>query len=138
MLLKALASGGLSAGELAGKLSLSQGTVTDILKRLEIRGLITRIRDDRDRRRVQVEITATGLDKISQSPPLLQERFTQRFQALQEWEQTQLLSSLQRLATMMDAEELDAAPVLSNSPVLAGMKDGEESLQVNGSAPVLS
>ena len=31
---------------------------------------------------------------------------------LEEWEQTQLVSTMQRIAYMMDAENLDAAPLL--------------------------
>ena len=43
----------------------------------------------------------------------------QRFSALEEWEQTWLLASLQRIAAMMDAGDIDAAPVLSSGPVRA-------------------
>ena len=52
LILKALQKGSLAAGELANQVSLSQGTVTDILNRLEQRDLISRIRDTADRRRV--------------------------------------------------------------------------------------
>ena len=126
LLLKALQGGKLPAGELAARVSLSQGTVTDILNRLEKRGLIVRVRDTVDRRRVLVELTAGGLAILEESPPLLQERFIQRFMNLQEWEQTQLLSSLQRVAAMMDAEDIDAAPVLSSGSVRATPEAVEE------------
>jgi DNA-binding MarR family transcriptional regulator len=129
LILKALHGGGLTAGELAAEVSLSQGTVTDILNRLEQRGLITRIRDTVDRRRVRVEATEAGLALLDQSPPLLQERFAERFNSLHEWEQTQLLASLQRIATMMDAEDIDAAPVLSSGSVRATAKAVEEVLE---------
>ena len=119
LLLKALQHGKLSAGELASRVSLSQGTVTDILNRLEKRGLIMRLRDTSDRRRVLVEVTQQGLAVLEDSPPLLQERFIQRFGQLEEWEQTQLLASLQRIASMMDAEDIDASPVLSSGSVRA-------------------
>ncbi len=119
LLLKALQRGSLAAGELAAQVSLSQATVTDILNRLEHRDLVKRLRDTGDRRRVLVEATAAGRALLSQSPPLLQERFAQRFMQLQEWEQTLLLSSLQRIATMMDAADIDAAPVLSTGSVRA-------------------
>ena len=119
LLLKALQHGKLSAGELASRVSLSQGTVTDILNRLEKRGLIMRLRDTSDRRRVLVEVTQQGLAVLEESPPLLQERFIQRFGELEEWEQTQLLASLQRIASMMDAVDIDASPVLSSGSVRA-------------------
>jgi DNA-binding MarR family transcriptional regulator len=129
IILKALQNGSLTAGELATRVSLSQGTVTDILNRLEQRGLITRIRDTADRRRVRVEPTPTGLALLEQSPPLLQERFVERFNNLQDWEQTQLLASLQRIAAMMDAEGIDAAPVLSSGSVRASAKAVEDVLE---------
>jgi hypothetical protein len=40
LILKALQAGSLSAGELAARVNLSQATVTDILNRLEQRGLV--------------------------------------------------------------------------------------------------
>ena len=128
LLLKALQHGKLSAGELASRVSLSQGTVTDILNRLEKRGLIMRLRDTTDRRRVLVEATQRGLAVLEESPPLLQERFIQRFGQLEEWEQTQLLASLQRIASMMDAVDIDASPVLSSGSVRATPEAVEEVL----------
>lgn len=128
LLLKALSAKMLSAGELAAKVSLSQGTVTDILNRLEGKGLIGRLKDADDRRRVLVKITSKGLELIQKSPPLLQDSFVQRFSTLQDWEQYQLLSSLQRIAAMMDAEDIDAAPVLSSGSVRASAEAVEEVL----------
>ena len=127
LLLNALQNGSLSAGELAARVSLSQGTVTDILNRLEQRR-ISRVRDTQDRRRVLVKATEAGLAVLDKSPPLLQERFAQSFNSLQDWEQTQLLSSLQRIAWMMDAEDIDAAPVLSSGSVRATPQAVEEVL----------
>jgi DNA-binding MarR family transcriptional regulator len=129
LILKALQNGSLAAGELAARVNLSQGTVTDILNRLEQRGRIKRIRDTADRRRVLVEATEAGLAVLDKSPPLLQERFALRFNSLQDWEQSQLLSSLQRIAGMMDAEDIDAAPVLSSGSVRASAKAVEEVLE---------
>ncbi|MDT8383139.1 MAG: MarR family transcriptional regulator [Gammaproteobacteria bacterium] len=128
LILKALRQGSLPAGELATRVSLSQGTVTDILIRLEQRGLLKRIRDTTDKRRVLVEATAAGMTLLRQSPPLLQERFVERFTNLHEWEQTQLLASLQRIAAMMDAEDIDAAPVLSSGSMRATARAVEEVL----------
>jgi DNA-binding MarR family transcriptional regulator len=128
LILKVLQDGRISAGELAARVSLSQGTVTDILNRLEQRELVKRVRDTHDRRRVMVEATASGQALLAQSPPLLQERFVQSFNDLQEWEQTQLLASLQRIAAMMDAEDIDAAPVLSSGSMRASARAVEQVL----------
>jgi DNA-binding MarR family transcriptional regulator len=49
--------GGMTAGELAEAASLSPGAVTTVLDRLERMGMVTRTRDETDRRRVIVEMT---------------------------------------------------------------------------------
>ena len=51
---------GLSAGDLARTLHVHPSTLTGILQRLEARGLLRRLTDPSDARRVQLEITAKG------------------------------------------------------------------------------
>jgi len=120
LLLKSLLDGGeTSVGSLAQRISLSQATVTDILNRLEKRGLVRRVRSEVDRRRVYVEATAECNRLLENSPPLLQEQFAERFDALEEWEQTLMLSTLQRVAVMMDVRNLSVSPILTPGPVTA-------------------
>ncbi len=120
MLLKEVdRAGTITAGELAKRVSLSQATVTDIVKRLESRQLLRREQSETDRRRVYVRSTDAGRDVVAGSPPLLQETFGVRFNALKDWEQNLLLSSVQRVAELMDAEMLDAAPLLSSGSATA-------------------
>lgn len=109
----------LTSGELAKRVSLGQGTVSEIVKRLESRELVKREPSATDRRRVHVSPTQAGCDVIAQSPPLLQETFRARFSALKDWEQNLILSSVQRVAELMDAEEIDAAPMLSSGSIEA-------------------
>lgn len=104
--------GDLPAGEIANDISLSQATVTTIMDRLEARGLITRTRSHQDKRKVITSITDAGREILSHAPMPLQEHFVRQFSALHEWEQTAIISSLQRVACMMDAENIDASPVL--------------------------
>jgi DNA-binding MarR family transcriptional regulator len=104
--------GPLSAGDLARRASLSQATVTAILDRLEERGMVVRKRSTEDRRRMLVELTTTGQTALAGSPTLLQEHFVERFGALADWEQHLIIASLQRVAHMMDAQDLDASPYL--------------------------
>ncbi len=104
-------------GTLAKAISLSQGTVTGIIERLERRGLVVRRRSESDRRRVLVQTTAAGQQLLDAAPPLMQEMFVERFNNLQEWEQTMILSSLQRLVTIMDAKSIEAAAILSTTTI---------------------
>jgi DNA-binding MarR family transcriptional regulator len=51
---------GLTVSGLGERLSLDSGTLTPLVKRLEAAGLVTRIRDVEDERRVHVTLTAAG------------------------------------------------------------------------------
>lgn len=93
--------------------SLSQATVTNILNRLEGQGLVKRQRSEEDRRRVNLTVTVAGDKLLLAAPTPLQEGFVERFNQLADWEQYLLVSSLARIASMMDAEDLDAAPLLT-------------------------
>jgi DNA-binding MarR family transcriptional regulator len=107
----------LSVTQLARSISLSQATVTDILNRLEKRGLVERTRDSADRRRVLIRITDQCREILSQAPPPLQETFVERYGALSEWEQLMILSALKRVVDLMSAGKIDAAPFLSTEPL---------------------
>lgn len=102
-------------GGLARAVHLSQPTVTGILDRLEKRGLVQRTRDEQDRRAVNIGITPSGKALLDRAPSLLQDQFRKELDKLQEWEQTQMLSILQRIAAMMEAEGLAATPHLTTS-----------------------
>ena len=58
-------SGPLTAGQLAEAAHLSTGAVTAVLDRMESRGLVTRVRDTEDRRRVLVEITPQAREQAA-------------------------------------------------------------------------
>lgn len=118
MILQEVAHAGeVSVGEVAKAISLSQGTVTGILERLEKRELVARRRSDTDRRRVMVHVTPSGKSLLKTAPPLMQEAFVERFNSLQDWEQTMILCSLQRLVAIMDANAIHAAPILAAGPI---------------------
>lgn len=102
----------VTIGELANDVSLSQATVTTILDRLEKRELVYRERSNEDKRKVHAHLTDAGVSILKDAPVPLQEHFTRQFTELQQWEQTMIIASLQRVAHMMDAQHIDAAPVL--------------------------
>ncbi|MGM0524644.1 MAG: MarR family winged helix-turn-helix transcriptional regulator [Pseudomonadota bacterium] len=107
-----VARDGITASEVAQNITLSPATVSNVIERMEHRQLIHRHRSATDKRRVLLYLTEQGRSLLGKAPQPLQEDFIEKFQALDEWEQSLLLSSMQRIAAMMDAERLDAAPVL--------------------------
>jgi len=102
----------VSLGRIANELNLSQATVTTIVDRLESRDLVTRVRSGDDKRRINVRLTKDGRSVLDKAPDLLQRRFVERFSALQDWERSMITAALQRTAELMDAADLDAAPLL--------------------------
>lgn len=104
---------GATAGAIARSVRISGATTTGILSRLEKRGLVRRVRGESDRRTVHVVVTDSGQAALKAAPSLLQDRFRSELGSLQDWERTMILSVLERIASMMDADELDAAPILA-------------------------
>lgn len=100
------------AGAIAEAARLSQATVTALLDKLEARGLVIRNRGSQDRRRVSVELTAEGRRALADMPDVLQDRFAARFDKLADWEQASIIAGLERVAALLNAEGIDASPVL--------------------------
>lgn len=102
--------GPLPLGQLAREMKLSQGPLSSLLDRLEARGLVLRMRSTRDRRSVLARLTADGEQAVASAPGLLQPDFARALNALPDWEQTQLLSGLQRIASLMESGAVPAVP----------------------------
>jgi len=102
----------ITTGELAKEISLTQATVTSILDRLEKKGLVARERGVDDKRKVWLHLTNDGWELMKGAPTTQQSLFTRRFDDMQNWEQSMVVSALERVAFMLDAQHLDAAPVL--------------------------
>lgn len=112
--------GEVTTRALSRSVSLSQPTVTTILDRLEAKGLVERYRSRKDRRVVHSKLSAEGENTLHAAPPLLQEAFTESFEALSERRRKQIISAIGQLAELMAADELDASPVL----IVAGNANG--------------
>ncbi|MDD9960037.1 MAG: MarR family transcriptional regulator [Gammaproteobacteria bacterium] len=103
---------------IAREILLSQGTVTNLIDRMEKRGLVKREKSDNDKRSVKVTVTKDGLSRYQDAPDLLQDDFLAKFRKLDSWEQHLMLSSVERIASMMDAEEeIDASPILTTGEI---------------------
>jgi DNA-binding MarR family transcriptional regulator len=102
----------INSSQVAKKVNLSPATVTNIIDRLENKNLISRVRYTQDKRKVGLYLTDDGKALLLKAPQALQEHFIEKFSNLAQWEQSQLLSSMERLSEMMDADKIDAAPLL--------------------------
>lgn len=113
LVLQSIADAGeMTVGEIATEVKLAQASVTSLVDRLQAAGLVKRTRGAADKRKVFVSVTDEGYALLERAPMALHDRFSARFGALDDWEQTMLVAVLQRVAGMMDAQKIDAAPLL--------------------------
>jgi DNA-binding MarR family transcriptional regulator len=120
-----MAGKNITPGTLATALHLSQPTVTGILGRLERRGLIRRERSSSDRRSIPAIITEQGRELAESAPPLLRDRFRRKLAELSDDEQAEILATLQRVAAMMQAPEVDESPFFFRTTRQADAKHPE-------------
>ncbi|WP_305841714.1 MarR family winged helix-turn-helix transcriptional regulator [Photobacterium leiognathi] len=114
VLMRAIKASGeeVTIRQLSNNTNMSQATATTILDRLEKRDLVVRKRSQLDKRKVHTHLTEEGNALLDKAPLPLQDSFISQYQELEDWEQSLLLSSVQRISTMMNAEHLDVAPLL--------------------------
>jgi DNA-binding MarR family transcriptional regulator len=116
-LLAVVNNGPLTATAISREVHLSASTVVGILDRLEEKGLITRIRDRNDRRVVQVSATGAGVALSRQAPSPLQKTLANALNTLPELEQATIALSLERIVALMEAQGIDASPILATGPI---------------------
>ncbi len=126
--------GPLPPSRLAREVSLSQATVTGIIDRLERSRLVERRRDQKDRRQISIFITEKGRELVQSAPLPLQERFAGRLAKLDQQQQALIDKTLKEIVEMMEATELDVAPVITSGNVEAEHTQVEEFLD----APILN
>lgn len=94
---------------LAKDVDLGMSTVNGIIDRLEAKGWIQRQRDAKDRRKIFLELTESGVIQANEAPALLQDRLSSALQALPELEQAAIALSLERIVELMGAGHLEAS-----------------------------
>ncbi len=107
----------VTASGIAGHIHLSPSTLVGILDRLEIKGLIRRARDSRDRRLVQITLTEQGKDLAVDAPSPLQDTLAEAMGRLSETELVMIAESLERIVGLMQIKHPGAAPILETGPI---------------------
>ena len=102
---------------IAKEVQLSQATVTNLVDRMERNELVLRQKSTVDKRVVEVLLTDKGRQMVELAPEPLQTGFLREYRKLERWEQHQLIASVQKIAVLMDAEVIDASPILTTGEV---------------------
>ena len=102
-----------SGKDIKNYINLNASTVSGIVHRLEEKGLVARLPNSRDKRGMFVTLTAKGAELLKESPTTLQEKITKRLRSLSHKQIEELNSSIEVLTQLMDAEDVDAAPLIT-------------------------
>lgn len=108
-------NGPITSASLAKNVYLSPSTLVGIVDRLESKELITRERNKADRRQVALKITEAGEDVLLNAPSPLQDKLARALNSLPENDRNVILGALEQLVELMEAEEIDASPMLDTN-----------------------
>lgn len=108
--------------EMASRMGVTQATISALIDRLEEKALVQRQRSDRDRRQTNVLLTEAGRAALETAPDPLQERYVRHFDALPDWEQAMIVAGLERVAGLLNADQIDASPVLDLGDIVGDIK----------------
>lgn len=116
-LLVVVEHGPLTIASISGEVHLSPSTLVGIIDRLEAKNYVVRERSAEDRRQVLISITEEGRAFAKQAPSPLQETLAEALNELNPLEQATISLSLERVVELMEAKELDAAPILQTGAI---------------------
>ena len=102
--------------DLAAKMYLHPATVVGILNRLELQGLIKRMRTSEDRRVVKIELTDAGNAIVAKAPQVAQGLLVSGLEVLPLKRLQDISAGLEELVHILEAQELP--PRLILSPVI--------------------
>lgn len=102
-----------TASRLREGIGVNAATMSGLVDRLVRRGFLERQRSESDRRVVLLRLTETGRSALERTPSPLQAQVLASLSALPDEERTAILSSLQYIVHLMEAESLDASPILT-------------------------
>lgn len=102
----------LSVAEIAELVQLSSPTVSRIIDRLERAGYVQRKRRSDDRRKLSISLSRSGQERLAQLPLPLHERFVERLNRMDALDRDAIRLALDKLVLLLDASDIDAAPVL--------------------------
>jgi DNA-binding MarR family transcriptional regulator len=95
-------------------LNLNSSTVSGIINRLEIKGLVARLPKTGDKRVVNISLTSRGDYLLEKIPPLLQDELSQKLNILDKKTIIQIFESLELLVNLLDINDVEAFPPLSS------------------------
>ncbi len=107
-------AGTIRVSDLAARMYLHPATTVGILDRLEKKGLIMRVRSQKDRRSVEVKLTESGSEVVARAPEVAQGLLVAGLERLSERRLKTLDNGLAQMATILGAQKIPAQLFLSS------------------------
>lgn len=105
-------------GEIRKFLNLNSSTASGIIDRLENKGFVARLPKQGDKRVVNIALTSKGASLLEQIPALLHDKLSEKLQLLPKNKLQQIQHSLHTLVSLLNIEELEASPMITNEEIL--------------------
>jgi len=112
----------IRVSDLAARMYLHPATVVGILNRLELQGLIKRLRTNEDRRVVKVELTEEGKEIVAKAPQVSQGLLVSGLEVLPLKKLKDIAAGLEELVRILGAQELPPRLILSSEINLSNRK----------------
>jgi len=100
-------------GEIRKFLHLNSSTISGIINRLELKGLIARLPKFGDKRTVTISLTSKGDKLLEQIPSLLHEQLSEKLKKLNSEKLKNLEDSLELLVNLLEIDALEASPMIT-------------------------
>jgi len=110
----------LRVSDLARRMYLHPATVVGILNRLELQGLVKRVRNNSDRRIVMVELTEMGKELVVKAPQVAQGLLVAGLEVLPFKQLEEIDAGLETLVEILGAQKLPPQMMLSSEYNLPG------------------
>lgn len=99
--------------ELAKYLNLNSSTLTGIISRLEKKGWVAKIPNQKDRRVTNIVLTAKGMKLLQGAPQLMHQRLSKKLERLSEEKYHRLENAFNLLVEFMEIEDVEASALLT-------------------------
>ena len=96
----------LPLGELSKGMYLNPSTITGVVDRLERKGLVSRGRNEKDRRVVKVQLTPKGTELVKRTPNPIQGKMVYGLRKLKKDELLSIYQSVDKLVEIMEAHDV--------------------------------
>lgn len=99
-------NGDMALGDLSKRMYLHPSTITGLIDVLERKGYVARVRDQKDRRVVKVQLTEKGRGLAKKAPNPAQGKMIYGLKKLKKEELNLICSSVQKIVEMMEAQNV--------------------------------